>query len=73
MRRDRRYRLETAHITVARFRPDCVTASVWSHASSAPGHRPFRATIVRSVSLVETDWYMTRQTARTLKRYRLSR
>lgn len=51
------------------------TASYVSAADAAiprPRHRPFGATTVRSVSLVETDWYMTRQTARTVKRYRLS-
>jgi 2'-5' RNA ligase len=68
---DRRYRLETAHITVARFRARLRDGERLAARIERARHRPFGATTVRSVSLVETDWYMTRQTARTVKRYRL--
>jgi len=70
---DGRYRLETAHVTVARFRARLRDGERLAEAIERARHRPFGATTVRSVSLVETDWYMTRETARTLKRYRLSR
>jgi 2'-5' RNA ligase len=70
---DGRYRLETAHVTVARFRARLRDGERLAEAIERARHRPFGATTVRSVSLVETDWYMSRQATRTVKRYRLPR
>jgi 2'-5' RNA ligase len=70
---DGRYRLETAHLTVARFRAWLRDGERLAATLERARDRPFGATLVRGVSLVENDWYMTREATRTVKRYRLSR
>lgn len=68
---DGRYRLETAHMTVARFRVPLRDSERFAPALERARHLPFGATHIRSVSLVKHDWYMTRQFIETVKRYRL--
>lgn len=70
---DTRYRAETAHVTVARFCAPLRDGERLAARIERARRRLFGTTIVRSVSLVENDWYMTRRTTRTVKRYRLSR
>jgi 2'-5' RNA ligase len=69
---DGRYRLETAHVTVARFRSRLRDGARLAAMLERARLRPFGATHVRNLSLVENDWYMTRRVTRTVKRYRLS-
>jgi 2'-5' RNA ligase len=69
---DGRYRLETAHLTVARFRARLRDGPRLAAMLERARSRPFGATHIRNVSLVENDWYMTRRVTRTVKRYRLS-
>jgi 2'-5' RNA ligase len=69
---DGRYRLETAHVTVARFRSRLRDGARLAALLERARRRSFGATQIRSVSLVENDWYMTRRVTRTVKRYRLS-
>ena len=69
---DGRYRLETAHVTVARFRARLHDGARLAAMLERARRRPFGASDIRNVSLVENDWYMTRRVTRTVKRYRLS-
>jgi 2'-5' RNA ligase len=68
---DRRYRLETAHITVARFRVPLCDGKRLAAALERARRRPFGATNIGNLSLVKNDWYMTHQVLETVKRYRL--
>jgi 2'-5' RNA ligase len=69
---DARYRLEAAHMTVARFRDRLRHGQRLAAALERARHWPFGTTDVRSVSLVRTDWCMSRGVTETVKRYRLS-
>jgi 2'-5' RNA ligase len=68
---DTRYRLETAHLTVARFRAPLRDPKKFAAALARARKRSFGSTTIRHPSLVKTDWYMSHQTAETVKRYRL--
>jgi 2'-5' RNA ligase len=68
---DGRYRLETAHMTVVRFRARLRDAERFAGALDEARHRVFGETDVRSLRLVKNDWYMTRSVLETVKRYRL--
>jgi 2'-5' RNA ligase len=68
---DGRYRLETAHMTVARFRAPLRDGERFASALEAVRHRRFGAMNIRSVSIVKSGWYMTSKVTRTVKRYRL--
>ena len=70
---DARYRLETAHITVARFRARLRDGECFANALEQSRRLSFGTTTIKSLSLVRTDWYMTRRTLQILKRYRLPR
>jgi 2'-5' RNA ligase len=70
---DRRYRLETAHMTVARFRSPLRDSGRFAAALERARRRPFGAIRITGLSLVKNDWYMTHQVLETVKRYRLSR
>jgi 2'-5' RNA ligase len=70
---DRRYRLETAHMTIARFRTPLRISERFVALLERARHRSFGKTQIRRVSLVQNDWYLTRQILKTLKSYRLSR
>ena len=69
---DGRYRLETAHLTVVRFRTPLRASERFAAALEQARERSFGTTTFRSLSLVENDWYMSRRVSRTLKRYRLT-
>ena len=70
---DRRYRLESAHMTVARFcAPLCESKRFAAVLELARG-RSFGAFTIRRLSLVKNDWYMSHRVTETLKRYRLTR
>lgn len=69
---DVRYRLETAHMTVARFRAPLCNSKKFAAALEAARQRPFGVTNIRSLSLVKNDWYMTHKTLETIRRYRLA-
>jgi len=68
---DARYRLETAHLTVARFRARLRQGERLAQELETARHRPFGTTEIHGVSLVRNDWYMTRGTLETVKRYPL--
>jgi 2'-5' RNA ligase len=70
---DRRYRLESAHVTVARFRAPLRESERFAAVLEQVRQRSFGATTVRNLSLVKNDWYMSHRVTETLKRYRLAR
>lgn len=69
---DGRYRLETSHMTVARFRAPLRDPERFAAALERARKRPFGAMSVASLSLVKNDWYLTQQVVQLMKRYRLS-
>jgi 2'-5' RNA ligase len=69
---DVRYRLETAHMTVARFRAPLRDSEHFAVALARARRRSFGAMTIKSLSLVTNDWYMTHRTVKTLSRYRLA-
>jgi len=66
---DERYRLQTAHLTVVRFRAPLRHSERFAQALEQARRRAFGTTTVRNFMLVENDWYMSRATV-CLKRYR---
>lgn len=68
---DARYRLETAHMTVVRFRDRLLNGERFATALERARERRFGTTRIRKVSLVKNDWYMTEQALETVARYRL--
>ncbi len=67
---DERYRLQTAHMTVVRFRAALRHPARFAAALEQARRRPFGVTAVRSFLLVEkNDWYMSRHTTIPLKHY----
>lgn len=69
---DGRYRLETAHMTVMRFRDALADADGFALALEKARERPFGAFTIKTMQLVKNDWYMTRALLRTVKRFRLA-
>jgi 2'-5' RNA ligase len=69
---DVRYRLETAHMTVARFLAPLRDGKYFAAVLARSRHRSFGAMTIKGLNLVTNDWYMTHRTLETLKRYRLS-
>ena len=69
---DRRYRLETAHMTVARFRAPLRDSERFVVALDQARRRSFGCLRISSLSLVSNDWYMTHNATKTIKRYRLA-
>ncbi len=69
---DVRYRLETAHMTVARFRTPLRDSKHFAAVLARSRRRSFGSMTIKSLSLVTNDWYMTHQTLDTLNRYHLS-
>jgi 2'-5' RNA ligase len=68
---DERYRLETAHLTVVRFRDRLRDRERLADVLEGARHRPFGAARITSLSLVRNDWYMTGGILETVKRFRL--
>jgi 2'-5' RNA ligase len=68
---DERYRLETAHMTVARFRASLRNSERFATRLEDARQLEFGRVDVRSVSLAKHDWYLSRQYFEMVKRYRL--
>jgi 2'-5' RNA ligase len=68
---DRRYRLETAHMTVARFPAPLQNSKQFATTLERARRLPFGVANITRVSLVKNDWYMSRQTIETIERYQL--
>jgi 2'-5' RNA ligase len=68
---DLRYRLETAHMTIARFRAPLHDSKHFAAVLEHARHHSFGSTTIKSLSLVTNDWYMRHQTLETVKRYLL--
>jgi 2'-5' RNA ligase len=68
---DLRYRLETAHMTIARFRARLRDSKHFAAVLEHARHHSFGSTTIKSLSLVTNDWYMRHQTLETVRRYRL--
>jgi 2'-5' RNA ligase len=68
---DQRYRLETAHMTVARFRVPLRDSGRLAAMLERGRRIPFGAANITRVNLVKNDWYQSRRTIETLKEYRL--
>jgi 2'-5' RNA ligase len=67
---DERYRLQTAHMTIVRFRAPLRHTERFAKALEQARRRPFGVTTMRSFSLVQNDWYMSQRATVVLKRYR---
>jgi hypothetical protein len=67
---DERYRLETAHMTVLRFRAPLRHPERFARVLEQARGRAFGLTIAKEFLLVENDWYMSRGVTRALKHYR---
>jgi 2'-5' RNA ligase len=68
---DRRYRLETAHMTVVRFRARLRDTDRFLAPFERSRHRGFGVIRIQTLSLVQNDWYMTRQALGIIRHYRL--
>ncbi|AEG92274.1 hypothetical protein Rta_11880 [Ramlibacter tataouinensis TTB310] len=68
---DRRYRLETAHMTLVRFASPLRDAARFVDAVAAARATDFGASEVDGLELVLGDWYHTAAHERELARYRL--
>ncbi len=69
---DSRYRLETAHMTVMRFRDRLRDSERFAARLEQARQRKFGSSCIRSLRLVKNDWYMTRRVLETVSRYRLA-
>ncbi len=68
---DRRYKLVTAHLTVARFSNPMPDWKALKSLLKARRHADFGKTRVRSLQLVEGDWYASSDSVRILREYPL--
>lgn len=68
---DQRYRLQTAHMTVARFRAPLRDSRRFAVALENARQRRFGTATIGGLRLVKNDWYMSRSVTETVKRYRL--
>jgi 2'-5' RNA ligase len=66
---DRRYRLESAHMTVARFRAPLRDSERFAMDLEQARQRSFGATTILSLRLVKNDWYLSRRATEIVKRY----
>ena len=66
---DSRYRLETAHMTVARFRVRLRDSKRLAAALEHARSLLFGVADIRYFDLVQNDWYMTDQSINPVKRY----
>jgi 2'-5' RNA ligase len=71
-RLEARYRLVTAHMTVARFCAPLRNGEQFAAALEQARQRHFGTTTIKTLTLVKNDWYMSHQTLETLKHYRLA-
>jgi 2'-5' RNA ligase len=68
---DQRYRLRTAHMTVARFRHPLRDSERFGAVLEQARQRSFGSGAIRTVTLIENDWYMSQEASQVVKRYRL--
>lgn len=68
---DRRYKIATAHLTVVRFSSAMTSWKPLKTLLEAHRHTDFGETHVRSLQLIESDWYASAQSVRTLHEYPL--
>ncbi len=66
---DERYPLQTAHMTVVRFRAPLRDSRQFAKALEQARRRAFGVTTIRDFMLVENDWYMSRRKTVCLKHY----
>jgi len=69
---DGRYRLETAHMTVARFRHPLRDSRRFTERLEKHRSHHFGRTLVQELHLVRNDWYMSRSVVEVLERYQLA-
>jgi 2'-5' RNA ligase len=69
---DGRYRLETAHMTVARFRHPLRDSRAYTELLERHRSHPFGRTQVQELHLVRNDWYMSPSVVEVLVRYPLA-
>ena len=69
---DARYRLETAHMTVVRFRHPLRAGQTYAKALENHRNHDFGRTSVQELHLVKNDWYMSRSVVEVLQQYQLS-
>jgi 2'-5' RNA ligase len=68
---DGRYRLETAHMTVVRFRNPLRDSQAYTTALEKYRINAFGRTHIQELHFVRNDWYMSRPTVEVLQRYQL--
>lgn len=68
---DQRYRLQTAHATVFRFRHPLASAPRFLECLEAYRHHEFGTANINEVLLVENDWYMSATNVRGRARFAL--
>ena len=69
---DARYRLETAHMTVVRYRAHLSDIVTYVHMLEQFRQHPFGRTSVQELNLVSNDWYMSKSVVEVRERYQLS-
>ncbi len=69
---DGRYHLETAHMTVVRFRNPLRDSLAYGNILENHHLHAFGRTKVQELCLVRNDWYMSRSVVEILQRYQLS-
>lgn len=68
---DKRYRIQTAHMTVARFQHQLNDRKQLLEFLEENRHRNFGNTVAKEVLFVENDWYMSEDKIRVLAKYNL--
>ena len=69
---DSRYILQTAHMTVVRFRTPLRNSAAYSGVLEQCRDRSFGRMEVRELSLVQNDWYLSQASVKLLERFQLS-
>ncbi len=69
---DSRYILQTAHMTVVRFRTPLRDSAAYAGVVEQYRDRSFGRMEVRELNLVENDWYLSRASVKLLERFQLS-
>jgi 2'-5' RNA ligase len=68
---DQRYRLQTAHSTVLRFRAPLHQPQAFAARLERYRQQPFGTTTVERLALVVNDWYMSENVVRVIEHYQL--
>ena len=70
-RLDRRYKINSAHMTIMRFRQPAADWKPLMKALAENRHTGFGGTQVNRIQLIWGDWYASADIARTLQEYSL--